>query len=265
MLKIHVIPYADKQNLLLARDITQLHRLEQIRRHFVANASHELRTPLTVISGFVETMRDAKEDCLQHWQRPLLLIAQQTTQMCSIVDDLLLLSRLEAEPFINRVESVQVADMLQSICEEARILSGEQNHQITLEVADNLVIYGKSDELRSVFSNLLSNAVRYTPMNGSITVRWYKDDQGIHCQVSDTGEGIAPEHLPRLTERFYRVDVARSRNQGGTGLGLAIVKHVLIRHKGSLRIESVVGQGSSFYCDFPVSMSDPPQEEIASS
>jgi two-component system phosphate regulon sensor histidine kinase PhoR len=142
--------------------------------------------------------------------------------------------------------------MLHTIGEEARILSGEQAHRITLLADENLVLEGRREELRSAFSNLIFNAVRYTPAQGDITVRWYQDERGLHFEVSDTGEGIAPEHLPRLTERFYRVDVGRSRQQGGTGLGLAIVKHVLLRHQGQLHIDSTLGQGSTFRCDFPL-------------
>jgi two-component system phosphate regulon sensor histidine kinase PhoR len=249
MLSVSVIPYAETQHLLLARDITHLHRLEQIRSDFIANVSHELRTPLTVISGFMETLQDAQMG--PEFERPLLLMAQQTARMRNIVEDLLLLSRLESETATPGGEPVEVEEMLRSIYEEAKILSGEQRHQITLTVEEDLIIYGHSEELRSAFSNLVFNAVRYTPAGGEISIRWYSDEEGIHFAVSDTGEGIAPEHLPRLTERFYRVDVGRSRHHGGTGLGLAIVKHVLNRHQGLLHIESKIGQGSLFRCDFP--------------
>jgi two-component system phosphate regulon sensor histidine kinase PhoR len=257
MLKIRLVPYAkNHQHLLLARDVTQIEHLEQIRRDFIANISHELRTPLTVINGFVETMRDAEDDCVKQWERPLLLMAQQAARMRNIVDDLLLLSRLESEPVTTMDKPVLVAEILKTICEEARVVSGEQNHQITLQ-ADDEILYGRAEELRSAFSNLVFNAVRYTPAGGQIQVRWYQDEQGKHFQVTDTGEGIAPEHLPRLTERFYRVDVGRSRSQGGTGLGLAIVKHVLNRHQGHLRIDSTLGKGSTFWCDFPKTISEP--------
>ncbi|MEN8215781.1 MAG: phosphate regulon sensor histidine kinase PhoR [Pseudomonadota bacterium] len=249
ILRMHIVPYAGNQHLLLARDVTQIHLLEQIRRDFIANVSHELRTPLTVINGFIETMRG--EDCPKEWERPLLLMAQQTARMCNIIEDLLLLSRLESAPAMEMTQPIVVADMLKSICEEAQILSGEKNHHISLDADKNLSLNGYAQELRSAFSNLVFNAVRYTPAGGSIKLRWYQDKKGRHFEVRDTGEGIAPEHLPRLTERFYRVDVGRSRSQGGTGLGLAIVKHVLNRHQGELRIESTVGEGSTFWCDFP--------------
>ncbi len=253
MLRVTVVPYGDNQHLLLARDVTELHRLEQIRSDFIANVSHELRTPLTVISGFIETMQDTPE-FVAEFQRPLLLMAQQTARMRNIVEDLLLLSRLESEGNTEMMGPIEVTELLRVICEEAQVLSGEQRHEICLEADEQLIMYGQLEELRSAFSNLVFNAVRYTPTQGKIHLRWYQDPQGLHFEVSDTGEGIAPEHIPRLTERFYRVDVARSRNKGGTGLGLAIVKHVLNRHKGKLHIESVMGQGSTFRCDFPLSV-----------
>jgi two-component system phosphate regulon sensor histidine kinase PhoR len=253
MLRLHIVPYSDNRHLLLARDITNLHRLEQIRRDFVANVSHELRTPLTVIAGFTETMLDAEDEFSRQWERPLQLMAQQTTRMQRIVDDLLLLSRLESDIPMGKLQQVHVAEILESIAEEARIVSGDIAHEITLDADPDLMIYGIPEELRSVFSNLVFNAVRYTITQGKIQIRWYADVDGIHFSVLDTGEGIAPEHLPRLTERFYRVDVARSRSQGGTGLGLAIVKHVLNRHHANLHIESTVGEGSLFRCDFPLS------------
>lgn len=251
MLTIRIVPYANRQHLLLARDITQIHRLEQIRRDFIANISHELRTPLTVINGFIETLCDSKDDYPKQWERPLLLMAQQTARMRNIVEDLLLLSRLESEPTIEQEQPIVVANMLKTICEDARLLSGDKNHHLTLEADEDLIINGHAKELHSAFSNLVFNAVRYTPTGGNIKIRWYNDAQGRHFEVSDSGEGIAPEHLPRLTERFYRIDIGRSRSQGGTGLGLAIVKHVLNRHNGQLRIESTPGEGSTFWCDFP--------------
>lgn len=251
MLRINVVPYTGSRHLLLARDVTKLHHLEQVRRDFVANVSHELRTPLTVISGFVETMADSDDECAEQWRRPLLLMAQQSTRMRNIIEDLLLLSKLESEP-LSELERVDVPDLLHSIAEDAHLLSGEQKHHIELDVEPELKLYGRTSELRSAFSNLVFNAVRYTPENGYIHIRWYSDAQGIYFSVQDTGEGIAPEHLPRLTERFYRVDVARSRSQGGTGLGLAIVKHVLNHHEGQLHIESILGQGSTFRCQFPL-------------
>jgi two-component system phosphate regulon sensor histidine kinase PhoR len=249
MLNITVIPYAGNQYLLIAHDISQLHSLEQSRRDFVANISHELRTPLTVIQGFIETMRDNDDSALQQWQRPLLLMDQQSARMRNIIDDLLFLSRLECESVKkNNHQPIKIADIIRSIYEEAQLLTEE--HNISLEVDENLILNGHAKELRSAFSNLVFNAIRYTPAGGEIKIRWYQDTEGKHFAVHDTGEGIAPEHLPRITERFYRVDIGRSRDKGGTGLGLAIVKHVLNHHQGKLRIESIVGEGSVFYCDF---------------
>lgn len=253
LLRIHLVPYAKNRLLLIARDITQLQRLEQVRRDFVANVSHELRTPLTVISGFLETLRDAQEPGTQHWQRPLALMAQQTARMQNIVNDLLLLSKLESDTSISPPLPVPVPRLLKNIYEEAKLLSGEQAHQFSLTLDEDLYLLGQEEELRSAFSNLVINAVRYTPAAGHISLRWYADRQGAHFAVTDTGEGIAEQHIPRLTERFYRVDVGRSRNQGGTGLGLAITRHVLNRHHGQLRIDSRLGKGSTFCCDFPPS------------
>jgi two-component system, OmpR family, phosphate regulon sensor histidine kinase PhoR len=253
ILRIHVVPYARKSHLLIARDVSRLHRLEQTRRDFVANVSHELRTPLTVIHGFIETLQDDLDDCPQ-WQRPLLLMGQQAARMQNIVNDLLLLSRLEGEEIEGEGEAVDVPALLRDICADARALSGEQAHELCEEVDDSLFLCGREEELRSAFSNIVFNAVRYTPAHGKIFVRWYSDAEGAHFLVQDSGEGIARQHLPRLTERFYRVDVARSRGHGGTGLGLAIVKHVLNRHQAQLRIDSELGQGSVFCCDFPANL-----------
>ncbi len=248
MLNICVIPYAGNQYLLIANDISQLHRLEQSRRDFIANISHELRTPLTVIQGFIETMRDNEDIAMKQWQRPLLLMDQQSARMRNIIDDLLFLSRLEFENVQTNYKPIKVAEIITSIYEEAQLLTKE--HNLTLEIDENLTLNGHVKELRSAFSNLVFNAIRYTPAGGDIKIRWYQDADGKHFAVNDTGEGIAPEHLPRITERFYRIDVGRSRDKGGTGLGLAIVKHVINHHNGKLRIASIVGQGSVFYCDF---------------
>jgi len=246
-----IVPYGDEKRLLVARDVTRLHHLEQIRRDFVANVSHELRTPLTVVSGLLETLNDAAEECPPHWVRSLQLMQQQAARMQNIVDDLLMLSRLETGHEASTQSDIAVSDMLQGIVREAHALSGERTHRIQLDADANLWLRGNYDELHSAFSNLVFNAVQYTPADGSIHIRWFSDAQGAHLQVRDTGEGIAPHHLPRLTERFYRVDAGRSRQSGGTGLGLAIVKHVLNRHGAQLHIQSKLGQGSTFRCDFP--------------
>ncbi|MEY3219416.1 MAG: phosphate regulon sensor histidine kinase PhoR [Pseudomonadota bacterium] len=252
VLRIHLVPYDTSMRLLIARDVTEMQRLEQVRQDFVANVSHELRTPLTVITGFIETMQDSlAESAHKEWEYPLALMAQQASRMQNIVNDLLLLSRLESEVPPNLRKTVDVPNLLKDIVAAARALSGDQAHFLDLSIDQTLRIYGQPDEITSAFSNLVFNAVRYTPAQGRITIRWYHDEYGAHFEVEDTGEGIDAQHLPRLTERFYRVDVGRSRNHGGTGLGLAIVKHVLQRHHAKLHIQSQLSKGSLFSCTFP--------------
>ncbi|MCL5668703.1 MAG: phosphate regulon sensor histidine kinase PhoR [Gammaproteobacteria bacterium] len=251
MLTAQIVPYGREQHLLVTRDITRVRHLEQVRRDFVANVSHELRTPLTVLSGYLETLNESQEECPKPWVRSLQLMRQQAERMQRLVNDLLMLSRLELDNKAPNQTLVAVPDMLAAIVQDARALSGERKHRIHLDATPGLRLCGNHDELRSAFSNLVYNAVQYTPAGGDIHVRWFSDGRGIHLQVEDTGEGIAPQHIPRLTERFYRVDSARSRESGGTGLGLAIVKHVLTRHGAQLRIASELGKGSTFTCDFP--------------
>jgi len=250
-LNLRVVPYGREQRLLIARDVSQQQRLEQMRRDFVANVSHELRTPLTVVSGFLETLLDEQDEFAPHVSRSMTLMQQQTGRMQHIVEDLLLLSRLETDR--NRPPHVVVAvpAVLMMIEEGVMPLVEQKRQQLTFECDNDLWIYGAEKELYSAFSNLVTNAVRYTPEEGRISVRWYRDDSGAHFEVSDTGVGIAPQHIPRLTERFYRVDVGRSRDVGGTGLGLAIVKHVINRHDGILRISSSINKGSTFSVDIP--------------
>lgn len=250
-LLIHVVPYGDEQRLLIARDITHVQRLEKVRSDFIANVSHELRTPLTVVMGFLESMADSDDAALQPWHRSLHLMREQATRMQLIVEQLLLLSRLETDSNAQRREDVDVPTLLQAIEQEAIALSGDKQHDIRLHCDEQLHLHGSAQELRSAFSNLVFNAVQYTPPHGVIRMSWRAEDNGAQFIVTDTGIGIPTHHLPRLTERFYRVDAARSREVGGTGLGLAIVKHVLQRHDATLRIESVVDQGSTFICEFP--------------
>lgn len=254
MLQLHLIPYSEKRHLLIARDITHIHALEQMRRDFVANFSHELRTPLTVLRGFLETMQDMSEPCHAHCRRPLHLMAQQTTRMQNIVNDLLLLSQLEsnATPPEQFNEIVDVPRILLDCQAQAQALSGSQQHRIDSQIDANLLLHGNSKELASAFSNLIINAVHYTPPGGNIWIRWSANEHSARLEVQDTGEGIAKQHIPRLTERFYRIDTGRSRQRGGTGLGLAIVKHILQRHHATLVVESRLGVGSVFTCHFPV-------------
>ncbi len=250
-LQVQVIPYGDDQNLLISRDISQLERLENMRRDFVANVSHELKTPLTVVSGFVEMLVDdfdayPREDALHY----LRLVQEQSGRMQHLIDDLLTLSALETGSLTPLDERVEVPALLASIQQEARALSAGR-HQIGLVCDGPPVLLGCANELRSAFGNLASNAVRYTPDGGKVELIWRNTADGAAFTVADSGIGIAPQHIPRLTERFYRVDRSRSRETGGTGLGLAIVKHVLTRHQGHLEVESEAGKGSRFSACFP--------------
>lgn len=251
VLSIRIIPYGKDQRLLIARDITHIQRLEQMRRDFVANVSHELRTPLTVVAGYLEAMQDESDDLGDQWGRTVSVMRQQTERMQRIVEDLLMLSRLETQRDHAGHEACSVPSLLAVICDDARRVSGEQRHEISLEADNDLWLQGNDAELRSLFSNLVFNAVRYTPAGGRIHVKWSQEGDAACFSVADTGIGIAPQHVPRLTERFYRVDVGRSRDSGGTGLGLAIVKHVLLRHEGRLEITSRLGEGSTFTARFP--------------
>ena len=253
MLNIRIIPYGKNQRLITIRDVTLVQQVEQMRRDFVANISHELRTPLTVLSGYVENLLQQTPDeaTLQH---ALTLMSQQTHRMQHLTEDLMLLSSLENNAGAIKREVVNVAQMLASLREEAIVLSADKQHTIELEADENVHLRGNPKELDSTFTNLVVNAVNYTPAKGRITIRWYADDAGAHFEVEDTGIGIAKHHLARLTERFYRVDVARSRATGGSGLGLAIVKHAMQQNQGKLRIESELGRGSRFICDFPVQL-----------
>ncbi len=251
ILSVHLVSYGKNRRLLTARDVTRLHRLEQMRRDFVADVSHELRTPLTVIRGYLEAMADSSGELPQEWQRSVVLMEQQTQRMERIVTDLLFLARMENGMSGEGGECVDVPALIAAVREDALTLSGNR-HEITADVDPELLVRGNHEELRSVFSNLVFNAVQYTPQGGKIDIRWWRDgERGAWFQVEDTGPGIAPQHIPRLTERFYRIDVGRSREKGGTGLGLAIVKHVMNRYQGRLEIESEIGEGSRFRCFFP--------------
>jgi two-component system phosphate regulon sensor histidine kinase PhoR len=252
LLSAHITPYGKRRRLMLVEDITQVRRLEQMRRDFVANVSHELRTPLTVINGYLETFLDSGDDCCRPWRQPMQRMHEQTERMLNLIEDLLILSRLETDGAQRHEHPVPVPELLHSVAEDAINLSAQSGHEIRVEADSELWLLGCESELHSAFSNLVFNAVRHTPNRGEVVIRWHADDGGLHLEVQDDGEGIPATHIPRLTERFYRVDRGRSRNCGGTGLGLAIVKHVLNRHDGRLRITSEVGAGSTFSCDFPV-------------
>ncbi len=224
----------------------------KLLQDFVANVSHELRTPLTVFHGYLEILLDQPKMSRKKCRDILLQMSEQSNRMSFLVRDLLLLSRLEsALPDVSQFKPVPVAQLLKSICDDAFALSGEKKHQLHCDFDEHLSIMGKEEELHSAFSNLIFNAVNYTPPKGKIFVRWHNEKDSPTMTVKDTGIGIAKKHLPRITQRFYRVDKSRShRGEHGTGLGLAIVKHVLLRHSGKLLIESQVNKGSTFRCVF---------------
>ncbi|MCU1718946.1 phosphate regulon sensor histidine kinase PhoR [Pseudomonas sp. 5P_3.1_Bac2] len=259
-LQFQVTQYGNQEHLMLVRDITRLHQLEQMRKDFVANVSHELRTPLTVIAGYLETLLDNVDDVKPRWLRALQQMQQQGVRMQNLLNDLLLLAKLEATDYPSDNQPVNIYDMLQTIQHDAQAFSGKRQHQISLSADPSLKLKGSEAELRSAFSNLVFNAVKYTPDLGEIHVRWWGDAQGAHLSVQDTGLGIEEKHLPRLTERFYRVDSSRASNTGGTGLGLAIVKHVLLRHRATLQVTSRLGSGSTFSCHFASSQVVQPSE-----
>ncbi|MEF9896874.1 MAG: phosphate regulon sensor histidine kinase PhoR [Pseudomonas sp.] len=248
--QLHITRYGNNEHLMLVRDVTLIHQLEQMRKDFVANVSHELRTPLTVIAGYLETLLDNVEQVNPRWVRALQQMQQQGLRMQTLLNDLLLLAKLEATDYPSDNQPVAVEPLLQTIKNDAQALSGQRNQCITLEAAPGIRLKGSEAELRSAFSNLVFNAVKYTQDEGQIRIRWWADEHGAHLSVQDSGIGIDAKHLPRLTERFYRVDSSRASNTGGTGLGLAIVKHVLLRHRARLEISSVPGHGSTFTCHF---------------
>ncbi|MFC5522338.1 phosphate regulon sensor histidine kinase PhoR [Polaromonas jejuensis] len=254
-LSVHVHSYGKGRKLLLSRDITAVELAEAMRRDFVANVSHEIRTPLTVLSGFIETLQTLPLKEAER-TRYLALMGRQSQRMQTLVSDLLTLSRLEGSPFPDASDWMTTNALLAQCEQEARALSAviaPKGHPLVFEPGPACEIAGVQTELYSAMSNLVTNAVRYTPEGGAVRVSWtlLEDGRG-KFQVRDSGPGIAPEHLPRLTERFYRIDRSRSRETGGTGLGLAIVKHVAQRHGAELQIESQPGQGSCFSLIFPV-------------
>jgi two-component system phosphate regulon sensor histidine kinase PhoR len=248
-LSMQVAPYGDGQLLLLVSDVSRQAKLEAVRRDFVANASHELRSPLTVISGYLETLgQDAA--LAADLQRPIAEMRRQAERMTAIIRDLLALSRLEESDEVDGGEPIDVAALTALLRKDvlARAVH-PRDVRVRIESAARLV--GDEPEIHAAFSNLVDNAAKYTPADGALEMRWWQDEEGGHFSVSDTGMGIPPEHIPRLTERFYRVDPGRSRSTGGSGLGLAIVKHVLQRHGGTLDVQSTIGAGSIFTCHFP--------------
>ena len=248
-LEVRIIPYGVGLRLLLAQDITQLKKMERMRKDFVANVSHELRTPLTVLKGYLETLQDLDDEHSPLLTSSFQQMQGQTERMEHLVDDLLLLTRLETQQ--KKSQCIDVPALLSQICKEGDALENASRRiELTLETAVHIV--GDEQELRSAFTNLLGNALKYSPGDSVVKVRWYQDKESIVLAIEDQGEGIAKTDIPRVTERFYRVETKRLKKVNGTGLGLAIVKHVLMRHDAHLNITSELGKGSSFSCHFPV-------------
>lgn len=252
-LALRIIPYGNNQRLLIVRDVSELRQLEVTRRDFVANASHELRTPLTVMRGYLDMIEPEtrKSGEFAIWQMPITEMRNQAVRMESVVNDMLKLARLESTVYDATLDMVDVPRLAQRALDEAASMSRGEHH-FEAHIDPDLRLFGRETEAQSIFSNLTTNAVRYTPAGGRIVISWREDSEGAHFEVTDSGIGIAEEDIPRLTERFYRVDVGRSRASGGTGLGLSIVKHALERHEGRLEIRSQIGIGSQFLCHFPL-------------
>jgi two-component system phosphate regulon sensor histidine kinase PhoR len=248
-LALQMVPYGAGQSLLLVRDVTRQRRLEAMRKDFVANASHELRTPLTVISGYLDTLAD-DPGIDETWSGPMRDMRAQAQRMNAIITDLLELSRLESTDGEAPRDPIDVPRMLERMQRDA-LAKGERPRQVQLELESADGLFGAPHEIESAFTNLLVNGLKYTLLEGTVRMRWWSDHDGAHFSVIDNGIGIPAEHIPRLTERFYRVDAGRSRGEGGSGLGLAIVKHALQRHGGWLDVESIEGKGSTFTCHFP--------------
>jgi two-component system phosphate regulon sensor histidine kinase PhoR len=261
-LSLQMVPYGDGQQLLLVSDVSRQMRLEAVRRDFVANASHELRSPLTVISGYLETLsQDPALD--RDLQGPVAEMRRQAERMTAIIRDLLELSRLEETDEVVGGESLDVPALISMLRKDV-LARPTHPGDVRARIESDAHLVGDEPEIHSAFSNLVDNAAKYTPPEGSIEMRWWVDDEGAHFSVTDTGMGIPAEHIPRLTERFYRVDAGRSRSTGGSGLGLAIVKHVLQRHGAELEVQSTLGAGSTFTCHFPLQRVQQQQNRPAS-
>jgi len=262
-LMFRLVRYGAREKLVVSRDITLLDRAERVRRDFVANVSHELRTPITVISGFLETLEDNEDMDRESTMRAVSLMRSQAARMQQLVEELLTLSRLESDVGPPAAEEFDIRGLVELLVRETEQLS-QGRHHVLVSIEGEGVLVGSRSELHSAFGNLASNAVRYTPEGGDIELSWRATEQGGRFCVRDSGIGIAPEHIPRLTERFYRVDKSRSRETGGTGLGLAIVQHVLTRHQGRLEIESEPGRGSRFSALIPSERLKPRTPDVAS-
>lgn len=248
--QVKMTRFGGESRLLVAYDVTRMHNLEQMRKDFVDNISHELRTPLTVLSGYIETFTD-QEDINPRWKRAFDQMQSQTRRMNALVNDLLLLSRLENDKNIAKNQIIEMPSLMNQLFDDAQAYNVDYGHTLNLDIDSHCDLIGSDMELASAFSNLITNAIKYTPKGGSITMGWHDDGESAYFIVEDNGIGIDPKHLPRLTERFYRIDSDRSRRSGGTGLGLAIVKHVLMQHQAHLEVESKENEGSTFKVVFP--------------
>ncbi|ESK55794.1 MAG: phosphate regulon sensor histidine kinase PhoR [Moraxellaceae bacterium] len=248
--QVKLTRFGGESRLLVAYDTTRVHNLEQMRKDFVDNISHELRTPLTVLSGYIETFID-QDDITPRWKRAFTQMQSQTKRMNALVNDLLLLSNLENNKKVAKNQIIDMANLMNQLFDDARAYNLDYGHTLNLDIDSHCDLIGSDMEIASAFSNLITNAIKYTPKGGIITIGWHEDGDHAYFTVQDNGIGINPKHLPRLTERFYRVDSARSRQTGGTGLGLAIVKHVLMQHGAHLEISSKENEGSTFIAVFP--------------
>ena len=248
--QVKITRFGGESRLLVAHGITRMHNLEQMRKDFVDNISHELRTPLTVLSGYLETFTD-QDDITPRWKRAFTQMQSQTKRMNALVNDLLLLSNLENNKKVAKNQIIDMANLMNQLFDDARAYNLDYGHTLNLDIDSHCDLIGSDMEIASAFSNLITNAIKYTPKGGIITIGWHEDGDHAYFSVQDNGIGINPKHLPRLTERFYRVDSARSRQTGGTGLGLAIVKHVLMQHGAHLEITSKENEGSTFTAVFP--------------
>jgi two-component system phosphate regulon sensor histidine kinase PhoR len=253
-LEVRIVPYGEGSRLLIAQDVTQLRFMERVRSDFVANVSHELRTPLTVLRGYMETLNEGGQDLpASSYRKMVQRMAEQTGRMQKLVDNLLSLTRLESGPPKPATE-VRIPLLLEHLCKEANMVEASEHAPVRLALDSRVSLLGNETDLHSAFANLISNAVKYSRPSDTVTVRWSQEESGCaRLDVEDSGPGIPKEHLPRLTERFYRVEIEGCRNKSGTGLGLAIVKHVMSRHEAELLIASELGRGSRFSCIFPPS------------
>jgi two-component system phosphate regulon sensor histidine kinase PhoR len=254
-LELRLMPYGNEQLLFIARDVSKIQRLEQMRRDFVANVSHELKTPLTVVRGYVEMVQQTEYNLEHRWQKAFNSIESQVSRMDRLVEQLLLLSKVESQEGIDNYEQIDMPTMLHSLVDDCQWLNQQKQHEISFDIDDSLTIKGIESEVKSACSNILSNAIAYTPAQGKIHLTWQSDNGKAKFSVKDNGLGIKPEFVNRLTERFFRVDKSRSRNTGGAGLGLAIVKHVLHRHQAELVINSQLGRGCEFSIYFETTIS----------